>query len=85
MALLGVKYAVASTPQAALNDYLDLTSTTESLYGAATTTPPPTASDILWRNWSTGGVELWNSERLGGLHLREFGHSQHELADRWNR
>jgi FG-GAP-like repeat len=37
----GVKYAVASTPQAALEDYMNLASTTESLYGSGAPPPPP--------------------------------------------
>ena len=39
------------------------------------------ADSILWRNASSGAVELWNSEWLGRLHLPELGRRRRQLAD----
>ena len=36
---------------------------------------------ILWRNASTGGVEIWSSNGSGGIYLPGIGARQHQLAD----
>ena len=40
-----------------------------------------TLPSILWRNASTGGVELWSPNGSGGFTYDNPGHSQHELAN----